>query len=69
MADKHHGPMRPETWAAIMLGLIGFCGLAVLAVFFIGGLNLAELGVIFLLLLVSAVSVIARYLSTPGPSR
>lgn len=68
MAGKHHGPMRPETWAAIMLALLGFCGLAVLAVFFIGGLSLAELGVVFLLLLVAAVSVLARYLSTPGPS-
>jgi hypothetical protein len=68
MTAKHHGPMRPETWAVIMLGLLGFCGLAVLAVFLIGGLSLAELGVIFLLLLLAAVSVIARYLSTPGPS-
>lgn len=68
MPAKRHGPMRPETWAAIMLALIGFCGLAVLAVFFIGGLNLAELGIVFLLLLVATVSVVARYLSTPGPS-
>ncbi len=68
MAAKRHGPMRPETWAAVMLGLLALCGLAVLAVFFIGGLTLGQTGIIFLLLLLAAVSVVARWLSTPGPS-
>jgi len=60
--------MRPETWAAIMLGLLGLCALAMLAVFLIGGLSLGLLGVVFGLILLAAVSVVARYLSSPGPS-
>lgn len=67
MGAKSNHPMRPETWAAVMLGLLALCGLAVLAVFFIGGLTLGQTGIIFLLLLLAAVSVVARWLSTPGP--
>lgn len=64
MPPRRTAPLRPETWAAVMLGLLGFCGLGMLAVFLAGALSLGKLLLVFLLLLAAAASVLARYLSS-----
>jgi heme A synthase len=66
MPPKRTGPLRPETWAAVMLGLLGLCGLGIVAVFLVGALSLGKLLLVLLLLLLAAVSVLARYLSSPA---
>ncbi len=67
IAKKRHGPVRPETWAIVMLCLLGFCGLSAVTLFFLGGLSLVGLGGIFLLLLLGALSVLLRYLYNAPP--
>jgi hypothetical protein len=49
-----------------MLGLLGLCGLGMLAVFLAGALSVGKLLLVFLLLLLAAASVLARYLSSPA---
>ena len=68
-AAKHrHGPVRPETWALVMLSILGFCGIVAVVLFFLGGLSLPGLGGIFLLLLLGALSVLLRYLYNAPPT-
>lgn len=67
-ARRRHGPVRPETWAAVMFGLLGFCGLGAIALFFLGALSLSGLGGIFLLSLLGALSVLIRYLYNAPPA-
>jgi len=64
---RRNGPIRPETWAIGMLCILGLCGIAALALFFLGGLSLPGLGGIFLLLLLGALSVLLRYLYNAPP--
>lgn len=64
---RRHGPIRPETWAIGMLCILGVCGIAAVALFFLGGMSLAGLGGMFLLLLLGALSVLLRYLSNAPP--
>lgn len=61
-AKRRHGPIRPETWAITMLCILGVCAIATLVIFFLGGLSLAGLGGMALLLLLGALSVLLRYL-------
>ena len=65
---RRHGPVRPETWAIVMFCLLGFCAVSAVTLFFLGGLSLAGLGGIFLLLLLGALSVLLRYLYNAPPS-
>lgn len=64
---RRHGPIRPETWAIAMLCILGACAAATLVIFFLGGLSLAGLGGMTLLLLVGALSVLLRYLYNAPP--
>ena len=64
---RRNGPVRPETWAAVMFGILGVCGLGAIALFFLGALSLSGLGGIFLLLLLGAISVLIRYLYNAPP--
>ena len=66
MQRRRQGPLRPETWAAVMLGVLGLCGLGILAVFLAGALSWGKLLLILLLLFLAGVSVLARYLSSPA---
>ena len=66
MSPKRTGPPRPETWAAVMLGLLGLCALGMLAVFLAGALSLGKLLLVLLMLLLAAASVLARYLASPA---
>ena len=65
---RRHGPIRPETWAIGMLCILGVCGVAAVVLFFLGGMSLAGLGGMFLLLLLGALSVLLRYLSNAPPA-
>ena len=65
---RHHGPIRPETWAIAMLCILGACAAATLVIFFLGGLSLAGLGGMTLLLLLGALSVLLRYLYNAPPA-
>jgi hypothetical protein len=66
-AKRRNGPVRPETWAAVMFGLLGVCAAGAVVLFFLGALSLAGLGGIFLLLLLGALSVLLRYLYNAPP--
>lgn len=68
LTKRRHGPIRPETWAISMLCILGACGIATLVIFFLGGLSLAGLGGMFLLLILGALSVLLRYLSNAPPA-
>lgn len=65
---RRHGPIRPETWALTMLCILGVCTAATLLIFFLGGLSLAGLGGMALLLLLGALSVLLRYLYNAPPA-
>lgn len=66
-AKRRHGPIRPETWALTMLCILGVCTAATLLIFFLGGLSLAGLGGMALLLLLGVLSVLLRYLHNAPP--
>ncbi len=51
-----------------MLCILGICGAAAVALFFLGGLSLLGLGGMFLLLLLGALSVLLRYLYNAPPA-
>jgi len=65
MPTRRNAPLRPETWAKIMLGILGACALAMLGLFAIGAIAVGMLLTMLLLIAVAAVSVVARYLSSP----
>ena len=52
-----------------MLCILGLCGVAGLALFFLGALSLRGLGGIALLLILGAFSVLMRYLSNAPPAK
>lgn len=65
---RRHGPVRPETWAIAMLCILGACAAATLVIFLLGGLSLAGLGGMVLLLILGALSVLMRYLYNAPPA-
>lgn len=65
--ERRNRPVRPETWALTMLGILGACAIATLVIFFLGGLSLTGLGGMVLLLILGALSVLLRYLSNAPP--
>jgi hypothetical protein len=68
MQARRNAPLRPETWAKIMLAILAACTCAMLGLFAIGAIGLGMLAVMLLLLALAAVSVLARYLSSPQKS-
>ena len=68
MHARRNAPLRPETWAKIMLAILAACTCAMLGLFIIGAIGLGMLVVMLLLLALAAVSVLARYLSSPQKS-
>ena len=65
MASRN--PPMPETWALVMLGILGLLAVVTLVFFFLGALSLAKLGWLAGMLLLGALSVGLRYLSNAGP--
>jgi hypothetical protein len=65
MPTRRNAPLRPETWAKIMLAVLGACALAMFGLFAIGAIGAGMLLTLLLLIAVAAVSVVARYLSSP----
>jgi hypothetical protein len=68
MHARRNAPLRPETWAKIMLAILAACTCAMLGLFAIGAIGLGMLVVMLLLLALATVSVVARYLSSPQKS-
>lgn len=65
MATRH--PPTPETWALVMLGILGVLTLITLAFYFLGAITLGKLLWILLMLVLGVLSVGLRYLSNAGP--
>lgn len=60
-------PPTPETWALVMLGILGLLTLITLALYFLGAMTTSKLLWILLMLVLGAVSVGMRYLSNAKP--
>jgi hypothetical protein len=65
MTSRH--PPTPETWARVMLSILGVLTLITLAFYFLGVISLGKLGWLTGMLVLGAVSVGLRYLSNAGP--
>ncbi len=65
MANRH--PPTPETWALVMLGILGVLTLVTLLFFFLGAMPLTQLCWILGMLVLGALSVGPRYLGNAGP--
>lgn len=65
MASRH--PPTPETWALVMLGILGVLTIITFAFYFLGAIPTGKLLWILLMLVLGAVSVGLRYLSNAGP--
>ena len=65
MTSRH--PPTPETWALVMLGILGALAVVTLVFFFLGAMSLTKLGGIVGMLLLGALSVGLRYLGNAGP--
>ena len=65
MASRH--PPTPETWALVMLGILGVLTLITLGFYFLGAIRTTKLLWILLMIVLGAVSVGLRYLSNAGP--
>lgn len=64
MASRH--PPTPEAWAGTMLALLALCTGGTAAVYFLGALIGRQVLWLALLLGLAAVSVVLRYLASPG---
>ena len=65
MASRH--PPTPETWALVMLGILGVLTVVTLVFFFLGAMSTEKLLWILLMLVLGALSVGLRYLGNAGP--
>jgi hypothetical protein len=65
MVNRH--PPTPETWALVMLGILGVLTLITVAFYFLGAMSTSKLLWILLMLVLGALSVGMRYLGNAGP--
>ena len=65
MASRH--PPTPETWALVMLGILGVLTVITLAFYFLGAIPTSKLLWILLMLVLGVVSVGLRYLGNAAP--
>ena len=61
-----HHPPTPETWALVMLGILGVLTLITLLFFFLGAIPLPKLCWLLGMLVLGAISVCLRYVSNAG---
>ena len=66
MPDTRNHPPTPETWAAVMGGLLSLCAVCVVVFYFLGALTGRQLLWVMLLIGLAGLSVLRRYLTTPG---
>jgi hypothetical protein len=64
MASRH--PPTPETWALVMLGILGVLTAITLAFYFLGAIPFTKLLWILLMLVLGVISVCLRYLANAG---
>jgi len=60
-------PPTPETWALVMLGILGVLAVITLGFYFLGAIPASKLLWILLMIVLGALSVGLRYLSNAGP--
>jgi hypothetical protein len=65
MAKRGRHPPSPETWALVMLALLGVCAAGMGAIYFLGALTGRQFLWVLLLIGLAALSVVLRYLTSP----
>ena len=64
MARAH--PPTPETWARVMLGILGVLTVITFALYFLGAIPTTKLLWIIFMLVLGAISIGLRYLANAG---